>query len=95
MIKEVNTKNKDHQINKELNISDKSQNIEVANKDSKALNYRIDYMTIDAAKSDKSLINNINENLQNNQTVKDVANKLIDYISPYCYSGRFHSNEEP
>lgn len=80
LIKEVNTKNKDHQINKELNISDKSQNIEVANKDSKALNYRIDYMTIDAAKSDKSLINNINENLQNNQTVKDVANKLIDYI---------------
>jgi len=76
----VNAKDKDQQINKEINSTNKSQNIEVANKDAKALNYRIDYITIDATKSDKSLINNISEDLQNSQTVKEVTNKLMDYI---------------
>lgn len=80
LIKEVNAKDKDQQINKEINSTNKSQNIEVANKDAKALNYRIDYITIDAAKSGKSLINNISEDLQNSQTVKEVTNKLMDYI---------------
>lgn len=80
VIKEVNSQNKEQQIKNDLNGTDKHLSGDGANKDPKTLNIRVDYMTIDTAKDNKGVLENIDESLQKNQITKEITNKLNDYI---------------
>jgi hypothetical protein len=80
VIKEISATNKNQQVKNEINGTDKNQNIDGVNKDTKTLNVRFDTMTINSAKDGNGTLKNIDENLQKNQITKEITNKLTDYI---------------